>query len=139
MAVHRESKDRPIFNLVAGRNGLKLKQSATPPSGDTEVFDLSLDRIGAARIHAAGVSMEALAARLSKRGNLGRPVRDATGLAGPWDFDLSWQLYEAPPEANSLPALFEALQNQLGLRLVPATGPVETLVIDHLEQKPTEN
>jgi len=96
MAVHREAKERPIFNLVAGKNGLKLKQSVAPSGADTQVFDLALDRIGAARIHAVGVSMETLAARLSKRGNLGRPVRDAT-------------------------------------------GPVETLVIDELEKKPTEN
>ena len=59
-------------------------------------------------------------------------MRDATGLTGLYDFDLSWQLHEAPPNSDSLPAIFEALQNQLGLRQFPATGSVETLVIDCL-------
>lgn len=139
MTVHRESRDRPIFNLVIAKNGPKLKQSVAPTGADTQVFDMSFDKIGATRMHAAGVSMETLAARLSKRANLGRPVRDTTGLTGSFDFDLSWQLQEAPPGADSLPALFEALQNQLGLRLQPTTGPLEFLIVDHLEKNPTEN
>jgi uncharacterized protein (TIGR03435 family) len=138
MAVHRETKERPIYNLIAAKNGPKMKQSVTPPGADAQSFAMSLDRTGGFRMRAVGVSMEALAARLSRRGNLGRPVRDATGLTGFWDFVLSWQLDEALPEADSFPALFEALQNQLGLRLVSTTGPVETLVIDHLEKNPTE-
>lgn len=150
MLVHREAKERPIFNLAVAKNPPKLTRSVTPPvlsspasdgfpalplGEDTQVFN----KTGGTRMQAVGVSMETLAARFSKRAGLGRPVRDTTGLSGPYDFVLSWQIQEAPPEANSLPALFEALQKQLGLRLVPETGSVETLVIDHLEKNPTEN
>lgn len=144
LTVHRETRDRPIYNLTVARNGPKLRSPATPPDPDgfpilppgedVQVFN----KTGGARMHAVGVSMETLATRLSRRANLGRPVRDTTGIPGSFDFVLSWQL-QGSTESDSLPGIFEALPNQLGLRLVPSTGPVETLVIDHLEKIPTDN
>jgi bla regulator protein blaR1 len=72
----------------------------------------------------------------------GRPVVDRTGLNGAFDFSLNWA-----PDANSGirmstadssdaegPDLYEALKNQLGLKLEPARAPVQFLVIDHVEQ-----
>ena len=75
-----------------------------------------------------------------------RPVVDKTGLTGTYDFTLAFRPQlppdasadEMPPETQNLPSIFEALRDQLGLELVPQKGPVETLVIDHVE-KPSEN
>jgi uncharacterized protein (TIGR03435 family) len=88
---------------------------------------------------------------------LDREIVDNTGLTGHYDFDLhfrvSWptdasgKLQTDDPEvkkemsemegANSGSnemTIFTALQEQLGLRMEPKRGPVETLVIDHVEQ-----
>jgi len=73
-----------------------------------------------------------------------RPVRDRTGLVGTFDFSLEWVL---PPDrgeptssepADGGPTFPEALQKQLGLKLKSAKGPVDVLVVDHVEH-PTEN
>jgi uncharacterized protein (TIGR03435 family) len=93
--------------------------------------------------------MSSLVNFLSKQ--LGRPVADKTGLTGLFDIRLDWTpgseqapgpfgpIPDAPPPADtSGPSLFTALQEQLGLRLESARGPVEVVVIDNA-QKPAEN
>jgi uncharacterized protein (TIGR03435 family) len=81
---------------------------------------------------------------------VGRSVIDKTGLAGKYDFTLKWtpgpDVLRGPPEGPvappppdpSGPSIFTALQEDLGLRLQSARGPVEILVIDHVE-KPDAN
>jgi uncharacterized protein (TIGR03435 family) len=90
-----------------------------------------------------------LAAQLSIL--LGRTVIDETGLTGRFDFRLQWSdqamTGSAPPGDSGAvapstdtagPSIFTALQQQLGLKLESARGPVEHLVIDHVE-RPDEN
>ena len=76
---------------------------------------------------------------------LDRPVVNNTGLEGNYDFKLEWTPDSGPsapdgqPAETSLgPSIFSALQQQLGLRLEAAKGPVDVLVIDHVD-KPSEN
>jgi uncharacterized protein (TIGR03435 family) len=78
---------------------------------------------------------------------VGRIVMDRTGLAGAYDFTLTWtpeQMPNRPPGAPDVvidpngPSLFTAVQEQLGLKLEAQRGPVSMLIIDRLE-KPTEN
>src|SRR5215475_1400559 len=81
----------------------------------------------------------------------GRVIKDKTNLSGLFDFKLEFAVdggalctsaaaaSPAPPASDpSGPTLFDALQEQLGLRLVSAKGPVEVIVIDSV-QKPTAN
>ena len=83
-----------------------------------------------------------IATKLSNQA--GRPVTDATGLTGKYDYTLYWALPPmrgpagpgAEAEADSGPNLFTAVQEQLGLKLEPARSVVDVLKIDHLE-KPT--
>ena len=72
---------------------------------------------------------------------MGRPILDKTGFTGEFDLDLSFapdgtvagfQSYEAGDP--NLPNIVTALQEQFGLKLTPAKGPVEVLVIDHAER-----
>ena len=68
---------------------------------------------------------------------MGRPVRDRTGLAGHFDLDATWTPDSRPPGPQAFgvgPTTFTALEEQLGLRLLPETGPVEGLVIDRAEK-----
>lgn len=79
----------------------------------------------------------------------GRRVVDETGIEGFFDVELRWtpgpgQLPpgpgpdDAPPIDRDGPSLFTALEEQLGLRLVPTTGTVDHFVIERAE-RPTEN
>ena len=96
-----------------------------------------------------GISMEALASSLS-RTELNRSVLDKTGLAGRFDVRLKWSVDPTVPGLNddkggifpladnAGPTIFVALQEQLGLRLQAGVGPVDVLVIDHVE-RPAQN
>jgi len=61
----------------------------------------------------------------------GRTVIDKTGLTGTYDFSLDWAPLNAADAAG--PSLFTAIEEQLGLKLVAAKGPVQVVVIDHIE------
>jgi len=66
-------------------------------------------------------------------------VINKTGLTGRYDFQLRWTADGASAGATDAPPdLFTAIQEQLGLKLQAAKGPVTTLVVDHVEQ-PTAN
>ena len=89
------------------------------------------------------VNMETIAASLGGDEPIDRPIIDRTGLSGTFDFTIEWDhqlqgLPAAPQPDQSGMSLFEALRDQLGLKLESTTGPVDVLVIDHVEQ-PLEN
>ena len=67
-----------------------------------------------------------------------RPVVDRTGLTGSYTWTLEWAPDDSPDVNGDLPSLMTALVEQLGLKLEPARGSVEVLVIDHVEP-PTPN
>jgi uncharacterized protein (TIGR03435 family) len=108
-------------------------------------------------IEVTGVNMTQFCQRLS--GQVDRAVVDKTGIAGKFTFHLEFTPdtalggvpgrggdagnpgnagNPAPPADPAGPTIFAALQEQLGLKLAPEKGPVEFLVIDHVE-KPAEN
>jgi uncharacterized protein (TIGR03435 family) len=70
-----------------------------------------------------------------------RPVLDRTSLTGYYDFNLNFAPVRPPgaeaPETQ-LPSIFDALRQQLGLKLHAEKGPVEYLIIDHID-RPSEN
>jgi uncharacterized protein (TIGR03435 family) len=78
--------------------------------------------------------MQALAGVLGRPA--GRPVVDQTGIAGTFDFSLT---YTTDDPADTGPSIFTALQEQLGLKLEPQKSQIEFLVVDHAERVPTEN
>lgn len=126
LAVHSETRQRPVFVLTVAKGGPKLR-----PSDGGDGF---LGRRGSGPLTGRKASMTGLAATLSTL--MGRKVLDHTGLSGVYDFTLEF----APPNATDspLPVLVTALQEQLGLRLESANGPVEVLVVDHAEKPAIE-
>ena len=124
LALHRETKQRPVYALTLGKNGPKLHLS------DPGSESLLGRRGGRGPLVGQSASMPGLASILSML--MERKVLDQTGLTGAYDFTLEY----APMDAidSPLPSLVTALQDQLGLKLDATRGPVEVLVIDHAEK-----
>jgi len=132
LTLHRETKVLPFYALTVAGNGPKFKTTESS-SG------IKINSNRTQQHVVATVSMEDFAEFLS--GQAGRPVLDKTGLKGAYEMTLDWTPDSAPAgnDAAALPSLFTALQEQLGLKLAAAKGPVETLVLDHAARTPTEN
>lgn len=138
LKLHIETKTGPVYVLTVAKSGLKMVP--VDPGKDRNipiVTSPNHESIG------SRVPMNYLCFWLGQ--NLQsdqRQVVDRTGLTGTFDFKLSFRA-QLPPDALSselenLPSIFAAVRDQLGLVLTPQRGPVETLVIDHVE-RPSEN
>jgi uncharacterized protein (TIGR03435 family) len=156
LKAHYETKTLPVYELVLSNRGSKLHQ-AVP--GDTYPNGIKgPDGSGArgmmmmsGKITAQAVPIASLINVLSRQ--LQRTVVDKTGLTGKYDFILQWAPEQGegtvlaagldaktpqPASDSSGPSIFTALEEQLGLKLVPAMGPVKIVIVDHIE-KPSEN
>ncbi|HKV49091.1 MAG TPA: TIGR03435 family protein [Candidatus Acidoferrales bacterium] len=160
LAAHTETHEGPILALVLAKPGevgpqLHLRSSDSPPCGAftlspsarsadgspmaCDVF-LSLVDTGHIKTSARDVTLQMIAAAFPLAGMpaLDRPVVDETGLTGNYDFSIeSVPESTTAPETKSAepgPTFLEALQDQLGLKLVSKTGKVTTLVVDHIEE-----
>lgn len=136
MKTHIEVKTLPVYDLVVAKDGLKIQP--TPRVDGVESKDENTN-VNNQSITAKGCKMVTLASLLADQ--VERKVIDKTGLPGGYDVKLQWHGDDAPKGDNGaedLPDIFTAVQEQLGLKLEADKGPVETLVIDHIEV-PTEN
>jgi uncharacterized protein (TIGR03435 family) len=123
LVAHRETKEMPVYALMVGRNGPQFhewKDGDPLPEFGSGSHATTFRDVG---------TMRRLADVLSAGPDLGRPVLDKTGLKGTYLFYAEWDEGE-----EFLPAL----QQQLGLKLESQRGPVDNLVIDHID-KPTAN
>ncbi len=94
-------------------------------------------------------TMESLVTWLSGVQSIGRPVMDATGLKDEYDFSLYWTQEElhwvdgvrVPPPADPIggPSIFQALEQQVGLKLEQSKRQLDTLVVDHIDRTPNSN
>jgi len=123
LAVHRETRLIAVYELVIAEDGPKLRESDSSQA-DSGLRVIQVDR---GRIAGREVPIATLARILSD--SLGRPVLDSTKLSSHYDVTLQWP---TDPD-SSQPAIFAAIQEQLGLKLVPQLMPKEFLVIDHVE------
>jgi uncharacterized protein (TIGR03435 family) len=83
--------------------------------------------------------MAFLSRLLSYAGEIERMVIDRTGLSDYYAFELNWAPQGLTGDGTAGSSVFTALQEQLGLKLEAGRGPVEVLVIDHINRQPTEN
>jgi uncharacterized protein (TIGR03435 family) len=136
---HFETKEMPVYNLVLSKNGSKLK--STPSDAVIKGSMSSNGNRGKQVIEAKGVAMNIVAASLGQ--SIGRTVIDKTGLTGIYDFTLNYtsdnnDATASSDDSASGPTIFTALEEQLGLKLEAAKGPVQVLVVDSIE-KPSDN
>ena len=131
LKFHREMKEVPMWDLVVAKNGPKLK--AFDPEGRLGGI---VGNLGSMHMAVAKGTMEQLAQRLAGNG-AGRPVQDKTGLVAYYSYTLDWT-NGTPAFDSDARTLFDALQEQLGLKLESTKGFAEAIIIDHAE-RPTEN
>lgn len=133
LKFHRERKEGPVYWLemtTPAKPGRRLK-----PAGPDSKPSMSTNSNGAkASLLATSMSMAELASALQRQ--VGRPVEDHTGLQGNFDFEMEWNVRDLPD--SDTPSLFTVLQEELGLRLKPAKGTVEHIVVDQIEL-PSQN
>jgi uncharacterized protein (TIGR03435 family) len=160
--LHHESKEFQVEELVIGKGGSRLKETTLdpaalldpgPPAFDknrelaSPGFVTSIMPNGEAHSVAKGQPLSKLTTLL---GNvLRRPVIDKTGLTGKYDFSIDFRMdlralgpaVTAPGDnaTDPGPDLVAAVQQQLGLRLVPGKAMLDVLIIDKAEKVPTDN
>jgi uncharacterized protein (TIGR03435 family) len=127
LQLHRERRIEPIYRLVVSKTGSKMKAE------DASVR--AQFRPGRGSIDATAIPVSTLVILLINE--VGRTVTDETKLEGRYSFQLHFAAGLSDADSGD-PSLFTALEEQLGLRLEPVRGPVEMLVIDHVE-KPSDN
>jgi uncharacterized protein (TIGR03435 family) len=128
LKVHTEVRTLPVYEMSVMKGGPKLKISSSTGNGlSTNTHNIA----HGTELNARNVSMAALASTLYSQ--VHRTVVDKTGLGGRYDLDLTWSPDDrSTPDPDAEPSIFTALQDQLGLKLQSAKGPVEILVIDHV-------
>lgn len=139
LTFHRETKELPAYDLVVDNDGVKLKPSASDVESKTVT--------GRSQTNYTNISIPELVLQIGPA--LDRPLFDKTGLQGGYDFSLEYMpslpstVKLSPGQAAALAKLYPpgqapplpvALQQQLGLKVVPTTEQVEVLVIDHVER-----
>lgn len=151
MQFHLETKEMPIYALTVDPAGAKLARHDAANGGEPWIEQAS-PSLFHAKWTATSANMDIFAGRLARI--LDRPVVDQTGLTGDYDFTLTYTS-EIPPDLpptirvngqavdvstldTSGPPIFQAVRDQLGLRLDARKGPAPLMVIDHIE-KPSGN
>jgi len=142
LKFHKEVKQGAVYILSVDKGGPKMKVNETPQN-----FDIPIRPTGPAEFAGVRVPMPYLTWFLSNiLQREERPVIDRTGLTGNYDFALSFapelppgvDTKDLPPGMMDRPTIFNALRDQLGLKLDPQKGPVEMYVIDSAEKPPAK-
>jgi uncharacterized protein (TIGR03435 family) len=128
LTAHLETKTLPVYELVVARGGPKFTLSQTEGPGGGGWGWKGTNK----SLNYKGISMADLADTLSDRAH--REVINKTGLTGRADITLKWSDDVAAEQGgtNSV-SIFTAVEEQLGLKLQPSKGPVQTLIINHAE------
>ncbi len=166
LKAHWITKDINTYVLTVAKGGPKLKLAAPdspqtsdnpyaspqkvgedgfpmPPPGNSDWMGAGTDGKMGMRRH--NQTAAELAHEIGMR-TLDGPLTDATGLTGKYDYTILW----SRPATNAAmgfnpaiepdgPSIFDAVQEQLGLKIEKRKTPTQVLVVDHVEKKPTEN
>jgi uncharacterized protein (TIGR03435 family) len=169
LKVHWATRQIEMYALVVTKGGPKFKVAApdSPQASDDASRNDNPDRVGpdgfpipppgngpwrgAAPGGKIGIrghneTMAELASDIGPQ-TLGAPLTDATGLTGRYNFTIFWSTTATDAARRGAPAtdesdglsIFDAVQEQLGLKIEKRKGPEQMLVVDHVEKKPTEN
>ena len=146
LKVHEDTEMHPVFDLVVAKGGPKLTEyqagdTVTPP-GRPAMSGKVLVWFDPFNLTCQDITMAELVNSLSGPNRAGRVVIDKTGLTGAYDFTLPIPYRPLPEqfrqmaEDSGVPSFLEGIK-QLGLALVPDKGPIDGIVIDHIEKPET--
>ncbi len=168
LKVHWTTQQIDMYVLVVAKGGPKFKPAAAdspqssdngcggancklgpdgfpiPPPGNATWYGMAPGGKMGMRWHNQTASE--IARTIGMRA-LGGPVTDATGLTGKYDYTVFWSNpattaalgFTPATDSPDGPSIFDAVQDQLGLRIEKKKGPVQMLFVDHIEKKPTDN
>ena len=148
LTIHHETKELPVYSLVIAKNGPKLQETKLDPAtpgvpvgrgGPSVTSQGGNGPVTLTVLHCASTDLASVFVPY-----VGRTVVDKTGLKAVYDFTLQF----TPDDATTAPitgtgalapnptapSIFTALQEQLGLKLESGKGPVDVIVIDHVER-----
>ena len=147
LKFHLENRETNIYALTVDAAGAKLQRHDAANGGEPWIEQATVAPFHS-KWTATAANMDIFTGRLSRM--MDRPVIDMTGLAGGYDFTLTYTAdppSNLPPDAKikngepidlSGPTIFQAVRQQLGLRLEARKGPVPVMVIEHIE-RPSRN
>ena len=132
LKFHLETKEGEVYILTRGNKPLQLKPPKDPASDPRSIVMMKQGGIADGEAEGTNTTTDYLALRLSRYLQL--PVLNQTGITGSYDYYLP----PADPENQDLVAAVLNVVDRLGLKIKRGRGPIQTLVIDHVEQ-PSEN
>jgi uncharacterized protein (TIGR03435 family) len=169
LVVHHEGQDQTVYELVISKSGLKMHEAQPAPAGRSPadpspspdgypptlirdndgnlqlppghpmVFVTSSS--GGLRLMARMQGMPEVVGALE--GRAGHPIIDKTGLTGKYDYTLEFApdmaTVHSINQASSTAPFFDAVEQQLGLKLEPKKAPVDVLIVDRFNKVPTEH
>jgi uncharacterized protein (TIGR03435 family) len=143
LTTHRAKKEMTVFHLVIAKSGPKFKEYVDRPPPDNpggpipRSNDYTMTILNnRAALRTNGGTMADFAMHLAD--HLRQPVTDATGLQGKYDITLTWIPGE-PSADDAGPSIYQALQDQLGLKLESKKASIDIVVVDHAEKTPIAN
>ena len=145
LVAHRETRELPVYAMSVAKGGPKLKEFVFDPAVPASARRGGGVQMSMGMIAAHECTIPYFLSMLSRQ--LGRTVVDRTGLTGNYDFTLRWSPDNgattssndpAGTQADALPSIFSAVQEQLGLKLESTKAPASVLVVDHIE-RPSQN
>jgi uncharacterized protein (TIGR03435 family) len=143
LAFHHAQRELPVYRIVAAKGGPKL----TPTTDEARAANTAAVGISSGQMTVRNATVKEFASLMQRYVRLDRPIVDHTGIAGKYDYQLSWtpdfsQFDGHPPgparNDENAPTLYTAMQEQLGLKLEPAREPTDVMVIDGVA-RPSEN
>jgi uncharacterized protein (TIGR03435 family) len=144
LVFHHAQRELPVYRIVTAKGGPKL----IPTTKEEQGTNTAAIGFTEGSMTVRNATLSEFASLMQRYVRLDRPIVDHTGIAGKYDFELSWtpdfsqfdgkSPWHARTGESEPPTLYTAIQEQLGLKLEAAREPADVFVIDHVE-KPSDN
>jgi uncharacterized protein (TIGR03435 family) len=142
LRVHKDTRPMDAFVLKEGKGKPKLKEAdgSGAPGCQTQTPPPEPGKVPQITATCRNTTMEAFAESLHQMagGYLTSPVVDATNIKGAWDFDIKWTPRGFIAQAGAI-SIFDAIDKELGLKLEFSKYPLPVLVVDGVNERPTDN